>query len=179
MRKKKSGPVGKHRARQDEGLIDNPPLTPLSILSKEPDAIRRLHWRKAGRGWQLYGEHGRRFGKVIPDANIRGMWRTPLSGGRMSDMANLSWARAAVLEAAVRELEWEARQSAVTTPSNSQGIRGVFSDGSPPVRSGDSPPMERRRNDQKRAHGPPSPRSRNNNVTLFVKRLPKSCHEIR
>jgi hypothetical protein len=131
---KKTGPVWKHRARRREGLLDNPPLTPLSILSKELDAIRRLHWRKAGRGWQLYGEHGRKFGKVIPDANIRGMWRTPLSGGRMSDMANLSWARAAVLEAAVRDLEWEARQSAVTTPSNSAGLGPVFSDGSTPVR---------------------------------------------
>src|SRR5262245_3174350 len=137
--RQKNGPVWTHRARQSEGLIDSPPLTPVSILSKELDAIRRLHWRKAGRGWRLYGEHGRRFGKVVPDANIRGMWRTPLSGGRMSDMAKLSWTRAAVLEAAVRELEWEARHpSTVTTPSISQGIGAVFSGGSPPVRFGDS-----------------------------------------
>jgi hypothetical protein len=139
---KKTGPVWKHRARRDEGSIDNPPLTPLSILSKELDAIRRLHWRKAGRGWQLYGEHGRKFGKVIPDANIRHMWRTPLSGGRISDMASLSWARNAVLDAAVRELEWEARQSAAMTPSIPEEIGAVFGDGSPPVRfSVDSPPM--------------------------------------
>jgi hypothetical protein len=142
MRKKKSGPVRVHRARRSEGLVDDNPLTPISILSKELDAIRRLHWRKAGRGWRLYGEHGRKFGKVIPDANIRGMWRTPLSGGRVSDMANLSWTRAAVLEAAVRELEWEARQSAATTPSIPEEIEGVFGDGSPPVRfSVDSPPV--------------------------------------
>src|SRR5262245_64431911 len=123
MRKKKSGPVWVHRARRSEGLLDSPPLTPLSILSKELDAIRRLHWRKAGRGWRLYGEHGRRFGKVVPDANIRGMWRTPLSGGRMSDMANLSWTRAAVLEAAVRELEWEpATRPPEPTPPFSKGL---------------------------------------------------------
>ena len=142
MRKKIRPGACMHRARREEGSIDNPPLTPISILSKELDAIRRLHWRKAGRGWRLYGEHGRKFGAVFPDKEIRGMWRTPLSGGRMSDMANLSWARAAVLEAAVLELEWEARQSAATTPSIPEEIEGVFGDGSPPVRfSVDSPPV--------------------------------------
>src|SRR5262249_43971570 len=121
--RKKTGPVWTHRARRSEGLVDQNPLPPISFLSKELGAIRRRHWRKSGRGWRLYDEHGRKFGAVFPDANIRGMWRTPLAGGRMSDMANLSWARAAVIEAAIRDLEWEARHpAAVADPSNSQGL---------------------------------------------------------
>ena len=42
-------------------------------------------------------------------------------------MANLSWARNAVMEAAVRELVFEARQGAATDPSNCPEKRGVFS----------------------------------------------------
>ncbi len=53
------------------------------------------------------------------------MWRTPLSDGRLSDMANLSWARNAVMEAAVREIEWESRQAA-TTPSNTRDLAADF-----------------------------------------------------
>src|SRR5215475_11884672 len=129
---KKSGPVRVHRARQDEGLDNNSPLPPISVLSKKLDAIRRLHWRKSGRGWRLYGEHGRKFGAVFPDKEVRGMWRTPLSGGRMSDMGNLSWARAAVIDAAIRDLEWEARHPAgAATPPIPEEIRGDFWSKSP------------------------------------------------
>jgi hypothetical protein len=45
-------------------------------------------------------------------------------------MANLSWARNAVLDAAVREIEWEAKQAA-TTPTKSQQIVVVFQAVSP------------------------------------------------
>jgi hypothetical protein len=92
--------------------------------SHESPLVRSLAWRKIGKSWQLFAGK-RRFGKVIPDRKHPGMWRAPLSGGRLSDMANLSWARNAVMEAAIREIEWEARQAAIT-PSNSQQIGGVF-----------------------------------------------------
>jgi len=91
-------------------------LQRLTNTTRADLSIRALHWRKDGQGWRLYGENGRRFGRVIPDSKHDGMWRTPLSGGRVSDMANLSWARAAVTEAAVREIEWEARQQALKRP---------------------------------------------------------------
>ena len=48
-----------------------------------------------------------------------------MSDGRLSDMANLSWARNAVMEAAVREIEWESRQAA-TTPSFTRDLGGDF-----------------------------------------------------
>ena len=56
----------------------------------------------------------RRFGRVIPDDKWPSMWRSTLSGSRLSDMANLAWAKNAILVAAERELEWECR--AITPP---------------------------------------------------------------
>jgi len=40
------------------------------------------------------------------------MWRSPKSGGRVSEMANLSWAKDAVMAEAIRELAWDVRQQA-------------------------------------------------------------------
>ena len=136
--RKKTGPVGRHRARGSSRRAFNNghDLPQETDLAK---SIRALHWRKADDGWRLYGLNRRCFGEVIPDSSIPGMWRTPLWDGRLSDYANLSWARAAVLEAAVRELEWEARQQAATTPLFPEEIRGVFGDGSPPSGFGGSP----------------------------------------
>ena len=51
-----------------------------------------------------------RFGRLYPDSRWPGMWRSTLSDGRPSDMANLSWAKNAVLAMAEREIEWEVRQ---------------------------------------------------------------------
>jgi hypothetical protein len=39
------------------------------------------------------------------------MYRVVLSRGQLSDMANLSWAKDAALAAAIRELEYEARDN--------------------------------------------------------------------
>ena len=61
------------------------------------------------------------------------MWRSVLSGGRLSDMANLAWAKNAVLIAAERELEWEARSRAAIAPSNCPENEGVFEGAAPPV----------------------------------------------
>jgi hypothetical protein len=40
------------------------------------------------------------------------MWRSPKSGERMSDMANISWAKDAIMGEAIRELAWDACQQA-------------------------------------------------------------------
>jgi hypothetical protein len=47
------------------------------------------------------------MGRVVPAGD--GMWRSAKSGGQFSDIANLSWAKSAVMEAAVRDLEWDRR----------------------------------------------------------------------
>ena len=65
------------------------------------------------------------------------LWRSShsssLSGGRLSDMANLAWAKNAVLVAAERELEWEEHQRAANHPSKCPENRGVFEDAASPV----------------------------------------------
>jgi len=67
-----------------------------------------LTWKRDGLDWVLQ-HHRRRMGRVAPDSENRGMYRLVLSGGRLSDMANLSRAKDAALAAAIRELEYEAR----------------------------------------------------------------------
>ena len=91
-----------------------------------------LEWKPDGDGWRLFSGR-RRFGRVIPDAKYPGMWRSPLPGGRLSDMANFAWACNAVLEVALRELEWEAREAA-TAPPKCPENEGVFSTTASPVR---------------------------------------------
>ena len=86
-----------------------------------------LTWHRDGADWILLAGR-RRFGRVIPDGQYPGMWRSRLSGGRLSDMANLAWAKNAVLVAAERELEWAERQRAANHPSKCSENRGVFED---------------------------------------------------
>jgi hypothetical protein len=61
------------------------------MTPEEEHAIRsQLKWKRDGSDWVLLRGR-RRMGRV---SNIPGMWRTPKSGGRVSDIANLSWAKA-------------------------------------------------------------------------------------
>jgi hypothetical protein len=94
---------------------------------------RQLTWRRHGTAWRLFVGR-RRFGDVVPDSKYPRMWRSPKSNRRMSDMANLSWAKNAVVEEAIRELEWEARRRRAITPSKSQQIASVFESRSSPMR---------------------------------------------
>src|SRR5262249_35735926 len=92
-----------------------------------------LTWRRAGADWVLF-LRGHRFGRVVPDNKYPGMWRSTLSGGRLSDMTNLAWAKNAVLVAAERELEWAARTN---TPPKCQEKEVSFEG---PARPADFPP---------------------------------------
>jgi hypothetical protein len=49
------------------------------------------------------------------------MYRVALSRGRVSDMANLSWAKDAVTAAAIRELAYEGVQLTFKKPSKTGG----------------------------------------------------------
>jgi hypothetical protein len=62
------------------------------------------------------------------------MFRSVLSGGRLSDMANLTWAKNAAMEAAARELDWQARCRPATDPSKPQQKGGVFEGAASPTR---------------------------------------------
>jgi hypothetical protein len=91
-----------------------------------------LIWRRDGADWVLFSGR-RRFGRVVPDSKFAGVWRSVLYGGRLSDKANLAWAKNAVLIAAERELEWEGRQRAAIVSPKSPQKRGVFESAPSPV----------------------------------------------
>ena len=93
------------------------------------DPSRDLSWRHDGADWILTCRR-RRMGRVVPDAEHAMMYRSMMTRGRLSDMANVTWAKGAVLEAAVRDLEYEARHMAVrdTAPmlGNRRGVGRRF-----------------------------------------------------
>jgi hypothetical protein len=108
------------------------PAAPETVRRAERHATRGaaligagLHWRRIGSGWRLF-DGRRRFGELVPDSTHPNMWRPVLTGGHIGNMANITWAKHAVLEAAVRELEWEGRRNRATDPSKCPEKRGVF-----------------------------------------------------
>src|SRR5262245_23532708 len=101
-----------------------------------------LIWRRDGADWVLFSAR-RRFGRVVPDSKYAGVWRSVLSGGRLSDRANLAWAKNAVLMAAERELEWEDRQRAAIAPPKCPEKRGVFESAASPVAQNESASVDR------------------------------------
>jgi hypothetical protein len=70
------------------------------------------------------------MGRIVADAKCTGMWRIALPSGRTSDMANLSWAKSLALEAAEREVIYEASRHPPKCPENG----GVFGGSSSLVR---------------------------------------------
>jgi len=76
-----------------------------------------LRWYRDGPDWILRAGR-RKFGRIVPDAKHPGMWRSTMSDG-LSDMANIVWAKHAVYEAAVREIEY-------ARPSKSPVKEGSF-----------------------------------------------------
>jgi hypothetical protein len=69
-----------------------------------------LAWKRDGADWMLHHKR-RRMGRVTPDHDHAGMYRLVLSRGRLSDIANLSWAKDTALAAAIRELDWKSRET--------------------------------------------------------------------
>lgn len=63
---------------------------------------RDFSWKRDSGGWALM-RVGRRKPvlHVVPDETWAGMWRVRSPTGRLSDMANLSWARDAALAIAL------------------------------------------------------------------------------
>jgi hypothetical protein len=99
-----------------------------------------LIWRRDGADWQLLAGR-RRMGRVVPDSKQAGMWRSVKSRGRLSGIANLSWAKHAVLVVA----EMELGDDHATAPPNCQQNGGVSKTKSSLVRQNGSPaPRERK-----------------------------------
>jgi hypothetical protein len=89
-----------------------------------------LTWRREPSGNWILLHKRRRMGRVVPDSKYPGMYRIALSGGRFSDMANLSWAKSLALDAAERDLAYEA----ANTPQKPQQKRGSFRSKSSAIR---------------------------------------------
>jgi hypothetical protein len=66
------------------------------------------------------------------------------ANGRLSDMANLAWAKNSVLDAAVRELEWDLHHKAATDPRKSQENGVVFRRSASPMRKNEYGPAHSR-----------------------------------
>jgi hypothetical protein len=96
-----------------------------------------LTWRRDGAAWVLFHKR-RRMGRVVLDNEHPGMYRVALARGRLSDMANATWAKDAVLAAAVRELEWEANHRAIDPPKRPEK-RPVFASSAPLIDSKQEP----------------------------------------
>jgi hypothetical protein len=70
-----------------------------------------MQWKRHGREWILY--HGkRRMGRVVPDSIYPKMFRSIMPDGSLSDMANLTWAKDAVLASAEREISYGLQMAA-------------------------------------------------------------------
>jgi hypothetical protein len=73
-----------------------------TVTDEEEFAARsQLKWTRESDAWILLYRR-RRIGRVVPDKDHPGMWRSVKVDG--IDMANLSWAKDAVLAQAFREV---------------------------------------------------------------------------
>jgi len=72
-------------------------------MSNYDDRTAQLSWTRDGDDWVL--KLGRRkIGRVFRDKQFPALWRSRRADGRLSDHANLSWAKDAVLAAAERDI---------------------------------------------------------------------------
>jgi hypothetical protein len=80
-----------------------------------------MTWQRNGTGWVLLA------GRLCFGCSKHPrMWQSALSGGRVSDLVNIAWARNPVRVAVERELEGEARQSIATAPPKCSAKGDVF-----------------------------------------------------
>ena len=83
--------------------------------SIEAEIAAGLRWCQSGEDWVLFSRR-RRLGRVVT-SSCAGMHRVALSGGRLSDLANLSWSKGHVMGAAMRELVYEATTKVAPNPA--------------------------------------------------------------
>ena len=78
------------------------------MTDEEEFAARsQLKWTREDDAWILLYRR-RRMGRVVPDKDHPGMWRSVKVHGILSDTANLCWSKDNVMAQAVREVAWDA-----------------------------------------------------------------------
>jgi hypothetical protein len=109
-------------------LARSRPIAARSGIS-EFAARSQLKWAREGDAWILLYRR-RRMGRVVPDKEHPGMWRSVKVDGILSEAANLCWSKNNVMAQAIREVAWDA----ANTPSKSQQNRGCCEQKSTPIR---------------------------------------------
>jgi hypothetical protein len=100
------------------------------MIDEEEFAARsQLKWTREGDAWILLYRR-RRMGRVVPEKDHPGMWRSIKVDRVLSDMANLSRSKDGVMASAIREVIWDAAND----PSKPQQNRGSFRPKSSPMR---------------------------------------------
>jgi hypothetical protein len=96
---------------------------------REFAARSQLKWTREGDAWILLYRR-RRMGRVVPDKDHSGMWRSVKVDGILSDTANLSWSKDNVMAQAIREVAWKAANDPQKCPAK----RGSREQKSSPMR---------------------------------------------
>jgi hypothetical protein len=118
-----------HQPKWDAAFTISGPRVAPELDEEEFAARSQLKWTRAGHAWILLYRR-RRMGRVVPDRDHPGMWRSVKVDGTLSDVANLSWSKDAVLAQAARDVAYER----ANTPSKPQQNRGSFRPKSSPMR---------------------------------------------
>jgi hypothetical protein len=93
------------------------------MADEEAFAARsQLKWTREGDAWILLYRR-RRMGRVVPDKDYPGMWRSVKIDGILSDAANLSWSKDGVL-AQPRGTSPTSVQTPPQNPSKTEGLSG-------------------------------------------------------
>jgi hypothetical protein len=100
------------------------------MTDKEEFAARsQLKWAREDDAWILLYRR-RRMGRVVPDKNHSGMWRSVKVDGILSDTANLCWSKDNVMAQAIREVAWDTANDPQKRPVK----RGSREQKPPPMR---------------------------------------------
>jgi hypothetical protein len=87
------------------------------MTDEEEFAARsQLKWTREGDAWILLYRR-RRMGRVVPDKDHSGMWRSVKVDGNLSNTANLCWSKDNVMAQAIREVAWNAANYPPKMPS--------------------------------------------------------------
>jgi hypothetical protein len=93
------------------------------MTDEEEFAARsQLKWTREGDAWILLYRR-RRMGRVVPDKDHPGMWRSVKGNAILSGVANLSWSKDNVMAQAIREVAYE-RANTPQNPSKTEGLSG-------------------------------------------------------
>jgi hypothetical protein len=82
------------------------PLTEQPALTGHIYGRKDFTWAEHPDGWALHAMgHRDAIVRIVPDGVWPGMWRIRHPGGRLSDMANLTWAKDGAIAVAMRLLD--------------------------------------------------------------------------